>query len=234
MTRNIAALMLTCVFCAAVVCAQTSLEEAMGRAQGLAADSRKAVAAESSARPVLADVPGVREDVRSLAVSVARGCDGAIPRYQLASVSASLGPVLSAAASTLDSSYLYPASSGLSLALRGDGPGAELAIIPANGAAHALGTIAAEAGPCRPYPNASVRLEPAANLAAALSVMPRTGIFRPACYKDPINGFRKLDTWTVLTLSFPVETLTVRVEDSRSFPDERSCREYYARLAAGR
>lgn len=184
---------------------------------------------------MLADVAGVRETVRKLTVSVARTCGADGPRYVLQPVAADLGPSLSVSGDSLDSDYLYPQENGLQLVLAGDAPGAALSVRSSGGEARALGTVAAPAtGPCSPYPMSSVEVRLAQGVSAEISVEPRTGIFRPACYKDIINGFYKLDTWTVLTLAFPQETMTVKAKDGMSFPDEPQCRAFYARLMKAR
>lgn len=190
--------------------------------------------AVAAAAPASADAPGIRETVRSLTISASRTCPGGQPHYALYSIAPKYGPSVSAAGDSLNSDYLYPEANGLLLTLAGDGPGAQLSIGAAGGAMRVLGTIAAEEGPCREYPNASARVEPASGAAIALSVEPRTGIFRPACYHDPINGFYKLDTWTVLTVSFPQEALTVKTADSKAFGDKDKCLDFYGRLKAVR
>ncbi len=200
-------------------------------ASGEFARALKSVARRAAASAP-ADVAGVRETVRKLTVSVSRTCGAEGPRYALQPVSADLGPALSASGESLSSEYLYPQESGLQLVLAGDAPGAALSVRSRGGEARALGTIM---GPeprqsCSPYPMSSVEVRLAPGVAASISVAPRTGIFRPACYKDIINGFYKLATWTILTLAFPQETLTVKTKDGMSFPDEPQCRAFYARL----
>ncbi|MDE2291440.1 MAG: hypothetical protein KGL53_05100, partial [Elusimicrobia bacterium] len=74
---------------------------------------------------------------------------------------------------------------------------------------------------------------PAAALRATVWVQPRTGIFSPPCYKDVVNGFYELDTWTALTLSSGGRSETIKVKDGMSFKDAASCRAYYGRAGAG-
>lgn len=234
MNRRFVAFTVVCMLSAGAASAQTSLVEASRRARELIAQAREAEDSvpASWATAASADVPGVREEVRSLEVSVSRTCVGNGPRYALYPITAGMGPALSATAASLQSSYLYPLENGLSLSLSGDGPGAALAITSADGAASVLGTIIPEEGPCREYPAATARIALASGVSAALLVQPRTGILRPACYKDIINGYYKLDTWTVLTLSSSGQTMMVRTKDSAAFRDEGACRAYYARLTA--
>jgi hypothetical protein len=211
--------------------AQTPAEPEFARVEeSVAALAKKA--SELRSLPQGPDVPGIRETVRRLEIHVSRTCIGTAPRYALKPVAPDLGPSLPAYADSLTSWYFYPNEAGLRLDLAGDGPGAALSIGSAEGALHALGTIAHEEGPCRPYSSVQARLEIAAGVAATISVAPRTGFFRPACYKDPINGFHKLDTWTVLTIVLPQETLTVRTADGMSFHNKQSCLDYYERAKA--
>lgn len=195
----------------------------------------RAVAGLASAGPAAetSDRRGVRQRLRSLAVSVARTCDVDGPRYALQPVSAELGPVLWAAGDSLASDYLYPLENGLQLSLAGDVPGAALTVRSAQGEPRLLGTFTASSsgpGPCWPYPMSMAELRLADGVAATISLAPRTGILRPACYKDAVNGFYKLDVWAVLSLSFPQETMTIKAKDSRSFPDRDSCRAFHARI----
>lgn len=215
--------------------AEESVAVLAGKAVRMSALPQRLTASAAGVDAAAADdIPGVRETVRRLAINVARTCADGQPRYVLHSDGPKNGPSVSAAADSLQSDYLYPQASGLRLALDGGGPGAALSIGAAGGTMRVLGTIAAEEGACREYPDTSARLEIASSVAVALSVEPRTGIFRPACYRDPINGFYKLDTWTVLTVSFPQEALTVKTADSAPFPDKETCLEFYGRLKTGR
>ena len=218
-----------CVMTPAVPCrAQTQADAEFAHAEdSIAAFSKKA--AELRSLPRGSDVPGIRETVRRLEIHVTRSCVGTAPRYVLEPVSAKLGPSLPAYADSLESFYFYPREAGLRLELAGDGPGAALSIGSADGAMRALGTIAHEEGPCRPYSSVLAQLEVASAVTATISVTPRTGIFRPACYKDPINGFHKLDTWTTLTLIFPQEIMAVKIADGKSFHDKQSCLDYHER-----
>lgn len=191
-------------------------------------------AAIARLRPLNSDAPEIRERVRRLAVHVSRTCAGTDARYELQPVSADLGPSLSAEAGALKSDYFYPKDAGLSLELSGDGPGAALSVRSEQGPPRRLGTLAREEGPCRPYPSVLAGLETAGGVSATISVEPRTGFFRPACYKDPVNGFHKLDIWTVLTLIFPQEIMTVKSADGMSFRDKQSCLDYYERARTNR
>ncbi|MDE2141437.1 MAG: hypothetical protein KGJ84_03355 [Elusimicrobia bacterium] len=213
--------------------AEDSVAEFAGKAASLEALQKPRAEAANSAA-MSADIPGVRETVRSLKASFTRTCVGGLPRYALYPVSQEYGPSVSAAADSLQSDYLYPQMNNLLLTLAGDGPGAALSIGAPDGARRVLGTIAPEGTPCREYPAADVRLDVATGVAVVLSVEPRTGIFRPACYHDPINGFYKLDTWTILTVAFPQETMTIKTADGASFPDKEKCLNYYGRLKTGR
>jgi len=230
MNRMIAVLTVACLIAPTGTVAQTTLEEAQTRARELTASSRPAL---DRARAAPVDIPGVRESVRSLAVGLTRTCERGRPRYTFAPIASGDGPALLARAATLESSYLYPETNGLRLTLSGDGEGATLSIGPKKGPGRPLGTIAAEEGACRPYPAAVVRLDLADGASAALAVVPRPGIFRPACYKDPINGFYKLDIWKILMVIVSGEMMLVRTPDGASFPDELACRMYYARLPDG-
>ena len=231
--RQSAALVLAaCVMAPAAPCrAQAQTDAEFSRAEeSVAVFYRKS--AELRSLPQGPDVPGIRETVRRLEIHVSRTCVGTAPRYALKPVAPDLGPSLPAYADSLTSWYFYPNEAGLRLDLAGDGPGAALSIGSAEGTLHALGTIAHEEGPCRPYSSVQARLEIAAGVTATISVAPRTGFFRPACYKDPINGFHKLYTWTVLTIVLPQETLTVRTADGMSFHNKQSCLDYYERAKA--
>jgi len=192
--------------------------------------ARQALAAASSAAPIQ-DVPKIRETVRRLTVSVEINCADEKAGYALRPVSADLGPSFSAYGASLQSDYLYPQKSGLSLALKVDGAAAALWIGNSETAMRKLGTIVPAAGVCRAR-SADTDLSLDAAVSAALSVETRPGLFRPACYKDIINGFYKLDTWTVLTLAFPEGPLTVKTADSEAFPDESTCRSFYEQVKA--
>lgn len=233
MTRKITALVL-------VACATTTTGSHRAQAQTVAEFSRAEEAVAAFARTAavvrqktrIPDAPGVRETVHRLAVHVSRTCGGASPRYALQPVSADLGPSLSAYAEGLKSDYFYPDEANLRLELAGDGPGAAVSIRSEQGPPRPLGTIAPEEGPCRPYSSVLAVLQPAAGVSATISVEPRTGFLRPACYKDPVNGLRKLDTWTILALVFPQETMTVKTADGMSFRDKQSCLDFYERAAS--
>ena len=189
--------------------------------------------ADASPAAPTRDIPKIRESARRMTVSVSITCADGQARYSLRPISAALGPSFSAYANSLQSDSFYPQENGLSLALKDDGDGAALWIGRSGAEMRKLGGIATGAGACRGRDD-YVDLSLDGAVSAGLSVEPRTGIFRPACYKDIINGFYKLDTWTILTLAFPQEALTVKVKDSEPFPDEGACRAFYERVKASR
>jgi len=194
-----------------------------------AARAEPADGAEATATRQVQDVPGIREAVSRLTVGV--NCVAGNAGYSLRPISADLGPALSAYGASLQSEYLYPQKNGLSLALKDDGGGTALWIGASDAEMRKVGELVPDAGGCvHGYADLDLRLDGA--VTAALSIEPRLGIFSPACYKNITEGFYELNTWTVLTLSFPEGPLTVKTVDSKAFSNKGDCRAFYEQLTA--
>ncbi len=187
-----------------------------------------AMDASAAGVPVRGPQPVVQAEL-----SFSRTCADGTPRYALADVSKDLGPSLDITTEKSKIGYLYVLEAGYRPIMDADQPGAPIFLSDASTGNRLPFAVLdpKDIPPCRSgggreYASpVRIRLEP--SVRAELEIKPRTGIFRPACYKNVTTGAYKLDLWNILTLKLPDRKIEVKSADSESFQDEEECRRFY-------
>lgn len=171
------------------------------------------------------------EPVVGLSVDVKYRCEGGRYRYELGERSASLGPALAAAGGRFNAGYLYPSEAGYSVLLEGTAPGARVSLADKGGKpVLPVGTVAPEEPGCA-YEGAQgytmVRIAVEGPAQAVLETKARTGILRPACYKNITEGIYVQELWKTLRLSWPQGSVELKESDSEVFRDREKCMDFY-------
>lgn len=191
-----------------------------------------ALSASASDLPVRGPLP-----VTDVNISVAVLCRGGQYSYAVEDVSPDLGPALSVSTGKSEAGYLYLSEAGYQIHMEGDGTGAKLFLSdPSVGNRLPFAVLDPATPQCRfegSRGRTYERIRLHSSVRAELEVKPRTGIIRPACYKNVIVGGYVLELWKHLRFALSDREIKVKSADSANFGDKDECRKYHETLKKG-